>query len=61
MIIDEDGKVWTYDVNTNTNYNSEAEAASGRTGTARSGPGAIADFLDRELFQAANPTLAAAE
>ena len=50
MIIDEDGKVWTYDVNANTNYNPEAEAASGRTGTARSGPGAIADFLDREFF-----------
>ena len=61
MIIDEDGKAWTYDVNTNTNYNPEAEATSGRTGTARSGPGAIADFLDRELFQAANPALAAAE
>jgi hypothetical protein len=61
MIIDEDGKAWTYDVNTNTNYNPEAEAASGRTGTAQSGPGAIAEFLDRELFRAANPTLAAAE
>jgi biotin carboxylase len=61
MIIDDDGKAWTYDVNTNTNYNPEAEAASRRTGTARSGPGAVANFLDRELFRVANPTLAAAE
>ena len=25
IIIDEDGVVWTYDINTNTNYNSAAE------------------------------------
>ncbi len=61
MIVDDDGKAWTYDVNTNTNYNPEAEAAAGRAGTARSGPGAIADFLERELHRAANPSLAAAE
>jgi hypothetical protein len=39
-----------YDVNTNTNYNPDAEARSGRTGTARSGPGAIAEFLGKELL-----------
>ncbi len=61
MIVDDDGKAWTYDVNTNTNYNPEAEAAADRAGTARSGPGAIADFLERELHRAANPSLAAAE
>ena len=45
MIVDEDGVAWTYDVNTNTNYNPDAEAAAGLTGTARSGPGAVAAFL----------------
>ncbi len=43
------GRTLVYDVNTNTNYNPEAEARSGRAGTSRSGPGAIADFLGREL------------
>ncbi len=49
FISDADGRVLVYDVNTNTNYNPDAEARSGRTGTSRSGPGAIADFLGREL------------
>ena len=44
FIVDRAGAVWTYDVNTNTNYNSEAEAADGR-----SGMGAIAEYLGREL------------
>ncbi|SHI42070.1 hypothetical protein SAMN02745194_00313 [Roseomonas rosea] len=44
-----EGKVFTYDVNTNTNYNPDAEAAAGLAGTDRSGPGAIATFLGREL------------
>jgi hypothetical protein len=44
-----DGRTLVYDVNTNTNYNPEAEARAGRTGTARSGPGAIAAFLGAEL------------
>jgi len=39
-----------YDVNTNTNYNPDAEARSGRTDTGRSGPGAIAEFLGKELL-----------
>lgn len=45
-----DGRTLVYDVNTNTNYNPDAEARSGRTGTARSGPGAIAEFLGKELL-----------
>ena len=60
MIIDADGKAWTYDVNTNTNYNPEAEAAAGLAGTVRSGPGAIARFLEQELSRAATPALVAA-
>jgi hypothetical protein len=37
-------------VNTNTNYNPDAEARDGRAGTARSGPGAIAEFLGKQLI-----------
>jgi len=49
FITDPAGRLLVYDVNTNTNYNPEAEAHDGRTGTARSGPGAIAQFLGSEL------------
>jgi hypothetical protein len=49
FITDTEGRTLVYDVNTNTNYNPEAEARAGRTGTARSGPGAIAEFLGGEL------------
>ena len=49
FITDLTGRTLAYDVNTNTNYNPEAEARDGRTGTARSGPGAIARFLGAEL------------
>ena len=49
FITDADGRTLVYDVNTNTNYNPEAEARDGRTGTDRSGPGAIATYLGREL------------
>ncbi len=49
FIAGEDGRVLVYDVNTNTNYNAEAEARDGRAGTALSGPGAIARFLETEL------------
>ena len=38
-----------YDVNTNTNYNPQAEERSGRAGTERSGPGALAQFLQQQL------------
>jgi hypothetical protein len=44
-----DGRTLVYDVNTNTNYNPDAEARANRTGTSRSGPGAIAEFLGGEL------------
>lgn len=39
-----DGRVLVYDVNTNTNYNPEVERAAGR-----SGPAAVAAYLDRLL------------
>jgi len=45
FIVDEKGRAFTYDVNTNTNYNPDAEAKDGRTGTARSGMGAVASYL----------------
>lgn len=44
-----DGRVLVYDVNTNTNYNAEAEARAGIAGTARSGPGALAEYLGAKL------------
>ena len=49
FITDTEGRTLVYDVNTNTNYNPDAEARAGRSGTARSGPGAIAEFLGGEL------------
>jgi hypothetical protein len=49
FIVDTQGRTLVYDVNTNTNYNPDAEARANRTGTGRSGPGAIAEFLGREL------------
>lgn len=51
MIVDTNGKAWVYDINTNTNYNPDAEAAAGLAGTDRSGMGALASFLGRELAQ----------
>lgn len=49
FITDTNGSVFVYDVNTNTNYNPDAEKRDGRTGTDRSGPGAVAAFLGAEL------------
>jgi hypothetical protein len=49
FITDTSGRMLVYDLNTNTNYNAEAETRAGRGGTARSGPGAIAQFLGGEL------------
>lgn len=49
FITDAAGRLLVYDVNTNTNYNPDAEARDGRSGTIRSGPGAIAQFLGTEL------------
>jgi GNAT superfamily N-acetyltransferase len=49
LIVDENGRAFTYDVNTNTNYNPDAEAKDGRTGTDRSGMGAVASYLGSRL------------
>jgi hypothetical protein len=49
FVTDSQGRAFVYDVNTNTNYNPDAEERAGRTGTVRSGPGAIAQFLGGEL------------
>lgn len=49
FITDTSGRPFVYDVNTNTNYNAEAEERAGRTGTERSGPGAVAAYLGAEL------------
>ena len=51
FITDNAGRTLVYDVNTNTNYNPDAEARSGRAGTNRSGPGAIAEFLGTQLHR----------
>ena len=40
IIIDEEGKIWTYDVNTNTNYNPLAEQVA-----KISAPKVVADYL----------------
>jgi hypothetical protein len=44
FIRDEQGEIYTYDVNTNTNYNSDAEAIAGKYGMLE-----IAKFLGEEL------------
>src|SRR6185369_6801268 len=49
FIVDENGRSFTYDVNTNTNYNPDAEAKDGRAGTSASGMGAIASYLGNLL------------
>ena len=49
IIVDRQGEVWTYDVNTNTNYNNTAEAAAGVAGTDGAGMRAVASFLGRAL------------
>src|SRR5689334_13980725 len=43
FIVDRQGELYTYDVNTNTNYNPAAEAAAGKFGMR-----AIAAYLERE-------------
>jgi hypothetical protein len=53
FITDPAGRTLVYDVNTNTNYNADAETRAGRTGTPRSGTGAIAQFLGGELSRLA--------
>src|SRR6185369_13321651 len=49
FIVDENGRAFTYDVNTNTNYNPDAEAKDGRARTSASGMGAIASYLGHLL------------
>ncbi|MEM6544951.1 MAG: alpha-L-glutamate ligase, partial [Pseudomonadota bacterium] len=44
FIVDSAGQAFTYDINTNTNYNPRAETKAGR-----SGMGAIAALLQKEL------------
>lgn len=44
FIQDENGVVYTYDINTNTNYNSEAEARAGKFGMLQ-----LAEFLGKQL------------
>lgn len=44
FIVDEDGTVYTYDVNTNTNYNADAEEEAGIFGMLE-----LAKLLEREL------------
>src|SRR5256885_1553682 len=64
FIVDENGRSFTYDVNTNTNYNPDAEAKDGRAGTSSSGMGAIASHLGkllaRETRAGVSPLAAAA-
>ena len=55
FIADENGELYTYDVNTNTNYNSAAEAEAGMYGMR-----AIARFLGEELHRLERSELAEA-
>ena len=48
-IVDQNGKIYTYDVNTNTNYNSIAEKDSELKGMK-----SIAEFLKKELLLVSN-------
>ena len=44
FILDDDGELYTYDINTNTNYNPTAETEAGVSGMQR-----IAEYLGKEL------------
>ena len=48
-IVDKNGKIFTYDINTNTNYNSQAEKSSEIKGMK-----SIAKFLKEELLLSNN-------
>ena len=48
FILDRDGELYTYDINTNTNYNPTAEAGAGVSGMRR-----IAEYLGDELAEVA--------
>ena len=55
MIVDAEGRAWTYDLNTNTNYNSGAETAAGYAGTTRAGMMGVARFLGDALETRSRP------
>lgn len=55
LVVDANGDIYTYDLNTNTNYNTDAEQESG---LGISGMAAIADFLGRELAVVADKSFA---
>ena len=44
FIVDENGRAFTYDINTNTNYNADAEARAGKSGMR-----VLAEYLQKEL------------
>ncbi|MFQ5982815.1 MAG: alpha-L-glutamate ligase, partial [Woeseiaceae bacterium] len=48
FILDKDGELYTYDINTNTNYNPTAEAEAGLSGMRR-----IAEYLGDQLAEVA--------
>ena len=48
-VVDKNGEIYTYDVNTNTNYNSQAEKVSKLKGMK-----SIAEFLKKELLFLSN-------
>ena len=50
FIVEDGGRVFTYDINTNTNYNSDAEARAGK-----SAMNEVARFLEAELTQVSDP------
>ena len=51
IITDEDGVVWTYDVNTNTNYNSAAEEEANRKAAEAAAAKAAADTEARRIAE----------
>jgi len=48
FILDKDGELYTYDINTNTNYNQTAETEAGVSGMRR-----IAEYLGDQLAEVA--------
>jgi hypothetical protein len=54
FIRDQNGEIFTYDINTNTNYNSDAEASAGKFGMLE-----VAKFLGKELEDLQKKTVGA--
>lgn len=52
FVLDDEGKIWTFDVNTNTNYNSQAEQFA--FGSMKAMP-TIASYLNHELLAMNSP------